>query len=76
MARANRCTSELAERSMPRMREGGGMVSLNQARLIFHGGVILLLSMLWGLPLFLAVQQGWERTSSGSGGALTSAWLR
>ncbi len=35
------------------------MISLNQARLVFHGAVMVLLSMLSGLPLFIAVQQGW-----------------
>lgn len=35
------------------------MMSLNRARLVFHGAVILLLSLLCGLPLFAAVQEGW-----------------
>ncbi len=35
------------------------MIQLNRARLVFHGAVILLLSLLCGLPLFVAVQQGW-----------------
>lgn len=35
------------------------MISLNRARLVFHGAVVLLFSLLCGLPLFIAVQQGW-----------------
>jgi hypothetical protein len=35
------------------------MIPLNRARLVFHGAVILILSLLCGLPLFLAVQEGW-----------------
>jgi len=36
------------------------MSSLGQARLVFHGAVVLLLSLLCGFPLFLALQQGWS----------------
>lgn len=35
------------------------MIPLNRARLLFHGAVILLFSLLCGLPLFVAVQEGW-----------------
>ena len=35
------------------------MIALNRARLVFHGAVVLLLSLFCGLPLFLAVQRGW-----------------
>lgn len=35
------------------------MIPLHRARLVFHGAVVLFLSLLCGLPLFLAVQQGW-----------------
>ncbi len=34
------------------------MMALNRARLVFHGAVILLLSMVIGIPLFVAVQHG------------------
>jgi hypothetical protein len=35
------------------------MIPLNRARLVFHGTVVLLFSLFCGLPLFLAVQEGW-----------------
>ena len=35
------------------------MISVNRARLVFHGALVLLLSLLCGLPLFVAVQEGW-----------------
>ena len=35
------------------------MIPLNRARLVFHGAVVLLLSLLCGLPLFIAVREGW-----------------
>jgi hypothetical protein len=35
------------------------MIPLCRARLVFHGAVILLLSLLCGLPLFMAVHEGW-----------------
>jgi len=35
------------------------MIPLNRARLVFHGSVVVLLSLLCGLPLFIAVRDGW-----------------
>ena len=35
------------------------MISVDRARLVFHGALVLLLSLLCGLPLFVAVQEGW-----------------